>query len=484
MSGRLEFEGTIGRPPAASLTGMRITLDPSDGSASAGSRRWRRRPAIRMRTGSSRPTACRRAATCCASARLPAGMVLKSADLPEPRHRRPAARARLEGRQRRRHHVHGSVRRACRARCAARTGLTRRRSCSCIRSTATPGRRAARSRRMRTGARGERTGPTRSRHCPAASTTSSRSRRMASATGRIRRSCDRCSRGRADDPFAGRRAEKRSTSRRRWCDENSAPRTSRIAPRASADRADWRRPRRWPARRRATRAGRSRGTAVLSGIVVSDDAEARPVRKARVTCSSPNVSGNTTITDDGGRFVFAGLPAGRLHASARRSRHGWRRTTARRGRMRPDPPCRSPTARSWTSSIRMARGSVITGVVLDRQQPAGGRHRRCGRCGSAIVNGERRLVVGRRPHPRTIAASIASSVSRRATIVVGATGLGTAGPASSALTSDADVRHATAAERANTSPTGPQRLHRHDLLPGQPDGLAGGTGVAARRRRA
>ncbi|HEX9365803.1 MAG TPA: carboxypeptidase-like regulatory domain-containing protein, partial [Vicinamibacterales bacterium] len=65
----------------------------------------------------------------------------------------------------------------------------------------------------------------------------------------------------------------------------------------------------------------ARGTAVLSGVVVSDDADARPVRKARVTCSSPDVSGHTTITDDGGRFMFAGLPAGRFTVAA--SKAAW-----------------------------------------------------------------------------------------------------------------------------------------------------------------
>ncbi len=38
--------------------------------------------------------------------------------------------------------------------------------------------------------------------------------------------------------------------------------------------------------------GPVRGTAVISGVVVSDDADARPVPKAHVTCSSPDVSGH------------------------------------------------------------------------------------------------------------------------------------------------------------------------------------------------
>jgi hypothetical protein len=173
--------------------------------------------------------------------------------------------------------------------------------------------------------------------------------------------------------------------------------------------------------------GPSRGTAVLSGIVVSDDAEARPVRKARVTCSSPNVSGNTTITDDGGRFVFAGLPAGRYSVGA--SKPTW--VAANYGATRPQRPGSAlPLAdgQKLDIVIRMARGSVITGVVLDHtNQPAAGSPVRALRF--AIVNGERRL----------LSASTASADDRgvyrivglaAGDYLVGATGLGTAGPSS------------------------------------------------------
>ena len=88
--------------------------------------------------------------------------------------------------------------------------------------------------------------------------------------------------------------------------------------------------------------GPSRGTAVLSGVVVGDDAEARPVRKARVTCSSPDASGHTTITDDRGRFEFAGLPAGRYAVTASKG------TPTRSGM----PPNDRPTSKACSVTAR------------------------------------------------------------------------------------------------------------------------------------
>ena len=54
------------------------------------------------------------------------------------------------------------------------------------------------------------------------------------------------------------------------------------------------------------------GTASISGIVVTDDADARPLRRARVFLNSAEEEiARTTISDDAGRFTFLGLPAGR-----------------------------------------------------------------------------------------------------------------------------------------------------------------------------
>src|SRR5688500_5220889 len=55
------------------------------------------------------------------------------------------------------------------------------------------------------------------------------------------------------------------------------------------------------------------GRAVLAGVVMSDEVESRPIRRATVMIGdNANMSGGRlTVTDDAGRFRFSGLPAGR-----------------------------------------------------------------------------------------------------------------------------------------------------------------------------
>jgi hypothetical protein len=64
------------------------------------------------------------------------------------------------------------------------------------------------------------------------------------------------------------------------------------------------------------------GTAVLTGVVVSNDADARPVRRASVSLNGGNLrTGRTALTDDSGAFIFAGLPSGTYSANA--SKPAW-----------------------------------------------------------------------------------------------------------------------------------------------------------------
>ncbi|HEX7779968.1 MAG TPA: carboxypeptidase-like regulatory domain-containing protein, partial [Vicinamibacterales bacterium] len=60
------------------------------------------------------------------------------------------------------------------------------------------------------------------------------------------------------------------------------------------------------------------GAASLSGIVVTDEAGDRPVRRATVTLSIPGDARSPRIvaTDDEGRFAFGGLPGGNFTLSA------------------------------------------------------------------------------------------------------------------------------------------------------------------------
>jgi uncharacterized protein (DUF2141 family) len=125
------------------------------------------------------------------------------------------------------------------------------------------------------------------------------------------------------------------------------------------------------------------GTAAIVGVVVSDDLDARPVRHARVSCTAPELSnGVTAVTDGNGRFTCDRLPPGRYAIAA--SRDGW--MTGRQ----PHPIPVAPNQRVDVV-IRMARGAVITGTVLDASgQPAV--NVRVLALRQAATNGERRLV--------------------------------------------------------------------------------------------
>jgi len=134
-----------------------------------------------------------------------------------------------------------------------------------------------------------------------------------------------------------------------------------------------------------------RHQAVLSGIVVSDDQEARPIRHARVTCSAAELAqGLTTITDDRGRFRFADLPPG--HFTIRATRPGW--VSAWYGAtaaLRPGSSISLAEGEARSITVRMPRGAVITGSLLDENgQPAVNAGVAAMR--AVMQSGERRLI--------------------------------------------------------------------------------------------
>ena len=54
------------------------------------------------------------------------------------------------------------------------------------------------------------------------------------------------------------------------------------------------------------------GTATIAGSVVTDDAQAKPLRRARITLNAPELPvGRTVISNDDGTFAFERLPPGR-----------------------------------------------------------------------------------------------------------------------------------------------------------------------------
>jgi len=133
------------------------------------------------------------------------------------------------------------------------------------------------------------------------------------------------------------------------------------------------------------------GTASITGIVVTDGADARRLRRARVFLNNEEEGiARTTISDDAGRFRFDGLPAGRYAIGG--AKEGY--VTTNYGASRPGGPG-SPfaIANGAASDITLIllRGAVITGTLLDPDgQPIPGVAMRALRYGFT-VNGERRL---------------------------------------------------------------------------------------------
>jgi hypothetical protein len=143
-----------------------------------------------------------------------------------------------------------------------------------------------------------------------------------------------------------------------------------------------------PPSRRDGQAVPETGTSVISGIVVSDEAGTHPVRRAAVsTRNSDSGAAFMLMTDDAGRFEFRDLPAGRFVVSV--TKPGYVATTY--GASRPQTPGLTIALldgeRVSDLRIRLPRGAVITGRVVDEQgQPASGL--RIVASERVIVNGE------------------------------------------------------------------------------------------------
>jgi hypothetical protein len=136
------------------------------------------------------------------------------------------------------------------------------------------------------------------------------------------------------------------------------------------------------------------GTATVSGVVVTDEANGQPVRKARVTLNSviSGLPGRTVTTDDAGRFVFGNVAAGRFNLAA--AKPGY--LNANYGAKLQDRPGTSISVAAGQQIagliMRMAHGGVITGVVRDQNgQPAFGVGVSVLRYGYFVLTGERSL---------------------------------------------------------------------------------------------
>lgn len=115
------------------------------------------------------------------------------------------------------------------------------------------------------------------------------------------------------------------------------------------------------------------GTAEISGTIVTDEENPQPVRRAEVLAIVAGGSPRTTYTDAAGRFAFTNLPTGRYTIEANKPGFVRMAYGARRHDRPGTPVMLGETQRTQSLSMRMARGSVITGRIVDEfSQPAQG----------------------------------------------------------------------------------------------------------------
>jgi hypothetical protein len=108
------------------------------------------------------------------------------------------------------------------------------------------------------------------------------------------------------------------------------------------------------------------GTAMVTGTVMTDEAQPRPLRRAVVTINSSDpVVGRTAITDDAGRFAFVNLPAARYTLFA--TKRGWvGMSLGAKAPGRPGQTVALAAGQRAAAAFRLPRPAVITGTVLDQ----------------------------------------------------------------------------------------------------------------------
>ena len=111
------------------------------------------------------------------------------------------------------------------------------------------------------------------------------------------------------------------------------------------------------------------GTAVVEGVILSDEPNGRPLRRVTVRLV-PGIAERYTTTDDDGRFIFTELPAGRYYGLWA-SRPGFLNTQYGQKRIGgAGGPVVLSEGQRLNVVLKMARASVITGTVLDQGRPA------------------------------------------------------------------------------------------------------------------
>jgi hypothetical protein len=124
---------------------------------------------------------------------------------------------------------------------------------------------------------------------------------------------------------------------------------------------------------RDTRPTATAPAGVIAGAVMTDEAQPRPLRRARVTVAGGGLTApRTAITGDDGAFRIDRLPAGRLTVTAAKEGFITLNYGATRAG-RPGIPVSLAPEQSVRLNVRLPRGAVITGTVTDIDgQPAHG----------------------------------------------------------------------------------------------------------------
>jgi hypothetical protein len=115
------------------------------------------------------------------------------------------------------------------------------------------------------------------------------------------------------------------------------------------------------------------GTSSIRGVVVSDEKQPRPLRRARVMLNGLALAlGRTVIANDDGSFSFDRLPAGRYTVGAAKESYVSMNYGARRTG-RPGAGITLADHETKTLTLRLPRGGVVTGTVTDALgQPVAG----------------------------------------------------------------------------------------------------------------
>ena len=106
-------------------------------------------------------------------------------------------------------------------------------------------------------------------------------------------------------------------------------------------------------------------TGSLSGVVVSDTATPRPVRRATVRLSGAGATARLVGTDDEGKFLFDALPAGSFTLSAAKPGYVTTFHESKRPGVGPGVLVAVQEGRRTEVTLKLLPGAAISGVVTD-----------------------------------------------------------------------------------------------------------------------